>query len=135
MKYDVYSRPTGVHVGILTDKGIPYANNSEAFKNLISQIARGVTSEDKIVIVARAYIKDQWGRSTNFLDGHWKRRAKLADLQGYRIKKTPKQIEEITRIVTRLSERRGFSITKIVNETQLTKPQIRHILGFDWTQA
>ena len=135
MKYDVYAKNTPTHLGVLTEAGIPYKDSSEAFKTLISQIARGVTDEDKIAIAKRDPIRNQFGKPVGWMESHRRNRASLSDLMGYRINKTPKQVAEITRIVKGLSEKRGFSITKIVNETKLTKPQVRHILGFDWTET
>jgi len=135
MKYDVYAKNKPLVLGTLRENGQPYKDTSESFKYLINQIARGVQDESKITIVRREMMKDNWGKSLGFLNPHWRARARLSDLMGYRIHKTPKQVQEITRIVKGLSEKRNFSITKIVNETQLTKPQVRHILGFDWTEA
>ena len=131
MKYDVYAKNTPLILGVLTDKGVPYNDTSEAFKCLISQIARGMQDESKITIVRREMMKDSWGKSLGFLNPHWRVRARLSDLMGYRIHKTPKQVEEITRIVKGLYTKQKFSVAKIVNETKLTKPQVRHILGFD----
>lgn len=135
MKYDVYAKDTPLILGVLTEKGEPYKDTSEAFKYLISQIARGVQDESRITIVQREMMKDNWGKSLGFMDSHKRNRVNLSDLMGYRILKSPNQIKEYTRIVKGLFHKRNFSFQKIINETKLTKPQVRHILGFDWTET
>lgn len=135
MKYDVYAKHTPVHLGVLTEAGIPYKDSTESFKCLISQIARGITDEDVIAIARRDPIRNDFGKPVGWLESHRRNRAKLSDLMGYRIKKTPKQIAELTRIAQGLFHKRGFSIQKIANETKLAKPQVKHLLGFDWSES
>ena len=134
-KYDVYAKNTALVLGSLRSTGVPYEDSRESFKALISQIARGVTDEDGITIVKRVMQKNEFGNQTGFQDSHGKHRTTLAELMGYEIKGTPTQIAEKTRIVKGLFEKRGWSFQKIENETKLTKPQIRHILGFDWSET